>query len=331
MNNIPTERKPFSSLKDDLSVFLPDLYIGFASFEERSVENARHVSDSVSNAIVCCFEPVMESVRQNLEKIGDFFTSVEQASFSHEDPFEGIDNILDCLKRNDWHSKNILVDITTFSREALLTLMSAIDVGRPLKFDNIMFLYSPASGYDPNNKLSFGVKNIRSVLGFPGRQDPLKQTHLIVMTGYEDERAIKIVEAFEPSKLMLGFGGVDGASSPEIFENNINTYNKLNDILLPEYGPDSFEFSLNDPHKTKDQILNIIDESYNNIIVPMNNKISCLGAGLAALENRELQIVYAQPETYNYINYSQPSDDYYLFRIQYKNECSTDKPVALSG
>ena len=54
--------------------------------------------------------------------------------------------------------------------------------------------------------LSKGVKEIRSVLGFPGEILPSRKNHLIVLTGYEYERAKTIIDILQPYSLALGFG-----------------------------------------------------------------------------------------------------------------------------
>ena len=55
----------------------------------------------------------------------------------------------------------------------------------------------------------------------------------------------------------------------------------------------------------------------NTVIAPMNNKISTVGAALAALKNPNIQISYAQADIYNVVGYSMPNDDYYLGELDF--------------
>lgn len=49
---------------------------------------------------------------------------------------------------------------------------------------------------------------------------------------------------------------------------------------------------------------------YNTIIAPMNNKISTIAAGLASIENTDIQLCYASVKLYN-------KAGYYLARVSY--------------
>ena len=90
-------------------------------------------------------------------------------------------------------------------------------------------------------------------------------------------------------------------------------------LLLRHPEAKEFKFSLIDPMQTKDQILSYIESknlSDNNIVIaPMNNKISTIGAGLAAITNQNIQLAYAKASIYNTEGYSSPSDNVYFFKI----------------
>jgi hypothetical protein len=47
----------------------------------------------------------------------------------------------------------------------------------------------------------------------------------------------------------------------------------------------------------------------------LNNKISTIGAGLAAIENESIQLTYAKPAIYNVEGYSKANDDIYIFDL----------------
>lgn len=316
-------KKDLSKLGEDLAKFSPEVFITFASFEERSTKIASYINNKDMQCIICSFASENRHEIENLKVLKNLFPSSDIATYSVDNPFAGIDNLLSLLKKTKSINKRILVDITTFSRESLLVFISAMYAIHDGRFDNLCFVYNPAQDYDPgkalqDKKLSFGVKDIRSVLGFFGRHDPAKSMHLIVTVGYEIDRAINIIEEFEPAKLTLGFGHKEASSTTDIYRENKETYTRLVGMLSPEYGAiEEFVFTANDPFKMKAELIELVEknEKYNSIIIPMNTKISCVGAGLAALENKSIQIAYAQPESYNFDNYATPSNDYYLFSI----------------
>ena len=60
---------------------------------------------------------------------------------------------------------------------------------------------------------------------------------------------------------------------------------------------------------------NLLDT--NIVIAPMNNKISTVGASLAAISNENIQLAYAKASLYNTDGYSSPSDNVYFFKINF--------------
>ncbi|WP_298535709.1 hypothetical protein [uncultured Algibacter sp.] len=71
-----------------------------------------------------------------------------------------------------------------------------------------------------------------------------------------------------------------------------------------------FKIFWTDQIKTRDEILKYVSqfEDRNVVIVPMNNKISTIGAGLAAIENKNIQLSCLQTNSYNLKGYSETGD-----------------------
>ena len=73
------------------------------------------------------------------------------------------------------------------------------------------FLYAPASEYSIGDKpgdkwLSKGISEVRSVMGYPGGFAPSRDTHLIILAGFEDYRALSLIQELEPSLVSIGYG-----------------------------------------------------------------------------------------------------------------------------
>lgn len=216
------------------------------------------------------------------------------------------------------HQKHLVVDITSLSHELLVILIGIIHSFSSI--DRVTFLYVGASEYSFNTRsesvwLSRGVKSIRSILGFPGTMLPSKKLHLIVLAGFEVERAKEVIDQYEPSSLSIGLGHKEQSVSIAHHEKNKLFFDKLTSFIKDQdnYSQDvqHFEFSCVDPLVTKSQLLKHIallktSSDKNIVICPLNTKLSTVGVALAALENPEIQICYAEPEEYNTEGYSKP-------------------------
>jgi hypothetical protein len=138
------------------------------------------------------------------------------------------------------------------------------------------------------------------------------------MAGFEVERAAEVINQYEPSSLSIGKGGRDQSVSILHHEQNKYFFNKLNSFVNDQdtyhHNVKHFDFSCINPFDTKRQLLEHIAEikttsDVNIVICPLNTKLSTVGVALAAIENQEIQICYAEPEEYNIENYTEPGDE----------------------
>jgi len=224
--------------------------------------------------------------------------------------------------------ETILLDITTFTHEALLILLKLLTVYCPST--KITCIYVGAKEYsvgdDISKKwLSKGIDEIRSVLGYPGVFLPSQKNHLFVIVGYEYERAVSMINMIEPNVLSLGYGKSENATVEKDREANSKYLELVKEMSAFYQEINTFEVSCNDPYKVSEnlegQIKKISDK--NIIIVPMNNKISTIGVGLLALRNEKIQICYGPAMTYNMLNYSMPGSKCYLFEIDLETKGHT--------
>lgn len=221
---------------------------------------------------------------------------------------------------------DVFVDVTTFTHEQLLILFrifSVASIGR-----RVVFGYTGADRYSTNTDivdawLSKGVSQVRSVLGFPGNLRPSRRLHLLMLVGFEHERAKAVIEAFEPSILTLGLGDSHQSVSNTHYESNKIFYEDVRKFVERRASLGGavrqFSFSCVDPVLAKSTILAQVDElpEYNTVICPMNTKLSTLGAALAATERPDIQICYSRAIEYNELGYSTPSDHVTLFSMTF--------------
>jgi hypothetical protein len=200
----------------------------------------------------------------------------------------------------------------------LLILLSLLRI-RLKKEDSILFTYASAADYSIGQEnqekwLSKGIKQIRSVLGYPGDPMPSRKFHLLVLAGFEHERAAKLIDTYESAIVSVGFGDEEHSITHEHYENNVAFHKMLCDLYSKV---ETFTFSLTDPIQTKQAIQAQLQKKpgYNVVVAALNNKISTIGAALAAFDDPDIQLCYAQANHYNYDSYSQPGEEFYIFDI----------------
>lgn len=298
-----------------------DVLICSASYEDRCRSIPECISpDLVKQVLVCENEDLLTYVGKNGQLLKDRFgDKAVGVPLNTNDPLKVADNLEYALaKVITAEPQRLLVDTTTFTREALLILLNLIHCN--IRANNTAyFTYATAKEYSigqkPEDKwLSKGISQIRSVLGYAGSLLPSRKLHLLVLCGFEHERAAKLIDTFEPAVTSLGFGQEEQSISHENYEINVAFHKRLCDLYQ---NIESFCFSLTDPLQTKNEIQKVISSKpdYNIVIAALNNKISAIGAALAAFENSEIQLCYAQANHYNYESYSIPGDEFYIFEI----------------
>lgn len=302
-----------------------DLFICSGSFESRCHSIAKSLRQrSVRSALVLeAIDLKKYTGAAAQELMLQFSGKSEIVPVNTKDPLFSADKISEALFRNfaKYKPKQILVDITTVTHEVLLILLKLlrIQARSANSLINILYAYTSASDYSIGDTVKFkwlskGVQGVRTVLGFPGDSLPTRKTHLIILVGYEFERALKLIEIVEPNSISLGFG----RSGTQTAEKNKNA-NKHFHILLERVAAsyavvDSFEISSDDPITTRNAIQMIVSArpGSNILLAPMNNKMTTLGAALAALACNQIQVCYAPVLEYNFQNYSSPGENCYL-------------------
>ncbi len=318
---------PKSSL-DAIGTILPsqiDLFICTASFESRCLSIATRVAARTNQAVIVRNSEFVASTETNFKTLQTFFSNrTHELLISSMSPTVTADAFSSAVisRMREIGAGNVLVDITTFTHEHLLILMALIrSHGLHCK---IQLGYTGAAEYSTNTDeesvwLSRGVGQVRSILGYPGGMAPSKRLHLIILVGFEVERARSLIEILEPSKLSLGIGAEEKSVSPQHYTRNERFRNRLQEFLSrqaqTQTDVDTFTFSCIDPHEARDAVILQAAKfpEFNTVICPMNTKVSTIGVGLAALQEPRLQVVYATVAEYNEAGYSTPGEDVRIF------------------
>jgi len=299
-----------------------DVFITSASYEPRCFSVARNLpSNRYSIALVAGNRNHRDYIGPNWDSLcrtlRGQIVMVEQDT---NNPIVGADSFARAFETiRAQAGLSLLIDITTFTREALVVLLGLLrQVVGPA--GRVVCAYNSAKSYGRETGpiwLSRGVREIRSILGFPGDVSPARRNHLIVVFGYEVERAAGLIAAYEPNVLSIGVPSEEESLSRQVFETQ-QLFLKQLQLLYPSEKLRLFEASAKDPVVTKEAVVRQMNEyaGLNTILAPFNTKPSVVGACLAALEHPEIQMCYAQPTAYNTLSYAVPSDDIYLFELQ---------------
>ena len=301
-----------------------DVFICCGSFEAR----CRTVADkllpaNVQHVLVVENKNLSAYVGENAKYLRDKFgaKTVDIATDSTNSVLTA-DNLQNALKEiSSGKPQSFLVDITTFRHESLLILLHLLYLSTK-STDTILLIYTTASDYSvgdavENKWLSKGIEKVRTVLGYPGDISPSNKMHLILLVGFEYQRASKLIEILEPSIISMGSGAMQSSTDDKHVASQEFFSNLLRRITATHGNVNWFEFSCNDPISTKNAILMQKQKypSYNTLVAPMNTKLSTIGAGLATFEDSRIQICYTQATQYNYQGYSSPGTNFYLFEL----------------
>lgn len=303
-----------------------DFFIAFCGFEKRCLSVVQNIPfETVNKGIIFINNEVFSESRENLQvfenSLGD---KADIKCINIFNPIEVADSFVDEVvnKCNEFVAPKLLVDITSFTHEALLIFMAIAD--QLLKDAQIVYVYSNASIYasEKDNSserwLSRGIKEVRSVLGYAGDLKPLHKTVLIMMVGYECERAWQVIDSISPEELVITYNDASGSTDQTNGDANLLHANLLKDLAAYYQNPKQYIIPSNNPFETEKKLENVIstiDPSANIIIAPMNNKLATFGAGMVALKRPEIQLCYAPAIYYNTSSYSVEGDSCYLFSL----------------
>ncbi len=303
-------KKNIADLHDAIKTDV-DYFLTCASFEDRCLTVTNDVGQlKIKNVLMFYVKQFEKYSLKNRDKIKkSYYENLYEFPYGHDKPTEFADLLLGILDKIT--NKSLVVDISTFPRESLLILVKFLDLYRK-RFKCVHLIYRTA---EVSHTLSKGIIDVRSVLGYMGDMDINKPLHLIVLNGFEFERAKYIIDIFEPDYISIGYGSKVGSINEELYERNVQFTKKLI-ACYSQNNISSFEHSLQDPELTRDTLLEVVrlKSDCNSVVAPLNNKLSTLGAGLAAILNPSVQLCYTQAADYN-TDYSKSLDDMYIYKF----------------
>lgn len=280
-----------------------DVFIGCASFEDRTTAIVDKFFDEykVANSFIFKYdERNRTAIRdQNFEKLKNALALHSENLFAiicdHHDPLDGVSKIRDLLDTRAivLRDRSIAIDITTFTKQYLLVLLKFIEQQKP---KSIRLFYSEPEDYAVkwSKPLSYGLIDIVSVPSYGGHFYMEKENLLILMLGYEGDRAYSIWESFTPHKTIILIGR---PSFRNLWEGRVEEFNKKLISNLPkdsiDYIPTLDPFAVS---RKLDSLIKRYSGAYNISISPLGPKPQVVGCYLSSTEHPDIQIVYAIPK-----------------------------------
>ena len=304
-----------------------DAFVCFVSFEKRSFSLSNKLDvNKLSKVYVIRNEKTVENkriVENAVEFEKKFGSKMEYIEVNFDRPLLSADNLnsnFSFLQAKEEKVK-ILLDISTFTHEMLLMFLCIL---RGWK-DNVELtcVYTNTLDYSAqetveNKWLSRGLRDVRTVLGFPGDNLPSQKTHLVLIVGYEYERAYNIINVIEPNSLSLGYVEAEETSTEKNKDANSHYLRLIEEMAISYDDIERFTISCRNVEKTVKELNRIIQfhKGENIVIVPLNNKVSTIAVAVTVFNNPEVQICYGQPVLYNEESYSVPGNDFFCYRFE---------------
>lgn len=189
------------------------------------------------------------------------------------------------------------VDATTFTRESLIVACALLRNLRPEPQIRIAY----ASPLKHGDWLSRHYRLVRNIMGFPGVQRPALPTVLIILSGFEQERAGHLIEEHEPARVFLGIG------NPPVSEDFLQRNLTEQKLILARQGIERFEFPTNSIQACVEALeatAGPLMARHNVVLAPMSTKLSSLACMIFAERHPEVQLSYCLPGEYNTQSYS---------------------------
>ena len=292
------------SLLGEGNQFAGRTYIGRVSFEDRSMVVPAYLDPSIKHTFFVSSSPSEMAVR-NLRQLEARLPDLQIVNLNRDHPIEIALQMFDVAHdlSESGRLENAVVDITSFRREELLILMGVLT--NFLERDSSLEIYYISAGRMATDWMTRNVEQHRSVIGYSGHMRPSLPTRLVLLMGFEVERAWSIIENYEPSQILVGVGREADSISPQLRERNLHFVDELSRQL--EAVSSQFEFSPRDPLNVVSELDRLLSNElsdYNVVIAPLHTKLSTLGAGLYSLINPDVQICYASVSEYNMEAYS---------------------------
>ena len=273
-----------------------NLLISFASWEDRFRLgfgcNLRN--NQILKSLVFSFDAYTERTRDSMNAIGElckkYDIELTSTKLKTDQPADNWRMVLDSIDNNIDKTQGILVDISTMPREIIwYVLWLTEQKSVPIRY----VYYSPEEYGDWQTR---DPRPPRLVYKLSGIALPSAKTALLITTGFDLQRVRRLINWFEPAKLIIG---IQNASQ---FSRNDETIIKYRDMLQKESDCDIFELDAFDTDRgiaIIERKLGNIDSSYNVIMSSLGPKLTAITLYMIKKNKDKIGLVYTPSAQYS--------------------------------
>ncbi|MHA1999881.1 MAG: hypothetical protein ACTSU9_17355 [Promethearchaeota archaeon] len=310
---------------DEIQTFFPgqidNFFILWASPEERCFGSVQKLSSNYKTEKFIIFVYNHKSVKreENILKIKEIIKNkgeIEEVSIDEEVPLLKFkifsEKIKSILKNKE--KPNITIDISTAIKWHLLILLKFFNSVDLLQF--VRIIYSEPIDYttDIFQPLSFGLKKIFPIPTYFGHYDFSRENLLVIMLGFEGNRAYSLYENIDPAETILLI------AKPPYHDNWDGRAEYMNQKIINLVGERKIKYiDARDPFKVASQLIDILNKDeysqYNLLISPLGTKLQLIGLFLyICLNPNSTNLIYSVPFKHNELFYSHGTGDIWEIR-----------------
>ena len=276
-----------------------NLLITFASWEDRfRLGTDRNLKKfETQKTLVFYFNSYSERTEENRNTVEEICKGkdIEYVSkrLDVNKPAENWSSLLESVDDAIQDKERVLVDISTMPREIIWYVLWQIEQSSATRR---YIYYSPESyGHD---WLSRDPQPPRLVYKLSGIASPAAKTALLVAVGFDWQRVKRLINWYEPAKLMIGL------QSKSQFEQNNTKKEEYRDILEKENdGCEIFDldaFAEDRGMGTIQEKLDKVDSSYNVIMSSLGPKLTAISLYKLQRQRQERGLVYAPSNQFSH-------------------------------
>lgn len=288
-----------------------DALICCASPEDRCIGIANRLSsDYRANSIFLIRYTNHESSKrkENIEKMKNrlsLFGTIKDVPIDEDKPIPVIVELLEKIHNSTNGNKpRISIDISTIIKWHLLMLLKSFDSMKDRQV--LRLLYTEPEDYvtDLFQPLSFGIKDIFPIPNYSGNFDFSRDSLLVLMLGYEGDRALALFEEMDPTDCLLL------VAKPAYHEEWEGRTEIMNKEIISSVGASRIRYiDSRNPFLVSAQIRELLCGSnfkqYNHIISPLGTKPQTIGLHLYLSSNpANTVLLYGSPARHNELFYS---------------------------
>lgn len=244
----------------------------------------------------------ISDMKEKLKTAGKIF----EFTIDEENPIPILNDVIQDISRYTKYKKNpkISIDITTIVKWHLLIILKGLDLKNII--NDVRFFYTEPEDYETNlfQPLSFGIRKMFPIPMYSGDYNFSKDTLLILLLGYEGNRALALLEEIDPTDCLLLI------AKPAYHDDWEGRTEEMNKGIINIIGKSKIEYvDSRNPVLISRQLQTILGtpkySKYNHIISPLGTKPQTLGLYLyLSHEPKNTVLIYGSPLRHNELFYS---------------------------